>query len=75
MLSCQCTLENTPDHTKTLKQFEKLVKPVKFYFIDKNNLKAQVNQETIKKISAKNSVFDALLLKLCTIFKVLQEFN
>ena len=40
-----------------------------------DDLEAQINQESIKKISAENSVFGILFLKLCTIFKILQEFN
>ena len=73
MLSWQYTLEDTPKHTKTLKQSEKLVKLVKLHFIDKNNLEAQVNQETIKKISAKDSEFGILFLELYIVLKILQN--
>lgn len=43
--------------------------------MDEDNLKAQVSQEAIKKISAKNSLFGALFLELRTIFKILQELD
>ena len=73
--SQQCTLEDTPEHAKTLEQFEKLAKPVRLHLMGENDQEAQVNRETIKKISVKDSVFSILSLELCTIFKVLQKSN
>ena len=75
MPSKQHTLEDTPEHIKTLEQSEKLAKPVRLHLIGEDDQEAQVNRETIKKISAKNLVFSALSLELCTVLKVLQESN
>ena len=38
MPSQQYTLEDTPKHAKTLEQYEELMKPVKLYLMDKDDL-------------------------------------
>ena len=75
MLSWQRTLKNTPEHAKTLEHSEKLAKLIKFYLMSEDDREAQINSETIKKISAEDSVFSTPSLELCTVFKVLQEFD
>lgn len=65
------TSKHVLEYTKTLKQFEKLAKPVKFHLMDKNNLEVQVSQEAFKKILTKDSMFDIPFLELRTIFKIL----
>ena len=66
-------MENTLKYAKTLEQIEKLAKPVRLHLMGKDNLKAQVNQETIKKISTKDSVFSAPSLEFYTVLKILQK--
>ena len=65
--------EDTPEHAKTLEQSEESAKPVRLHLMGEDDREAQVNRETIKKISAEDSVFGAPSLEFRTVLKVLQE--
>ena len=49
------------------------MKLIRFYNLNDNNLAVKVKCEKIKKIFKKESIFDALFLKLCIILKILQK--
>ena len=52
-----------------------LSKPMKFYFIDDNDLDVRVKHKSIKEISTKKLVFGASSIKLRTILQILQKFD
>ena len=55
----------------TTKLSEVLLKPTRLYLIDDNDLDVRVKHENVKEISAKELVFEALLIKLRTVFQIL----
>ena len=54
---------------------EETSKPTWLHLMDKDDLEAQVKCKEIKQVFKRKSIFEALLLKLKTILKILQKNN
>lgn len=54
---------------------KKMSKSTWLHLIDKDNLEAQVKCKDIKQVFKRESIFEALLLELKTVLKILQKDN